>query len=207
MAHDLMTPGPLTIFDFFLMGCVLLSAILGFLRGFTKEILTLGAWIGAVIITLYGMVKVQSLGRSLFPGYGFITDVGSLCLLFILSLVISSLLIGYVSQKIQSGRLGSLDRSLGFIFGGLRGWFLCLIGYMGIVYVWPAIESRPSFVRSARLHKSLMIHSSYVYGLLPSDLQSSDFRRALNPEKPLSSSQIASGLVRSEAAPLSRSKA
>ncbi len=43
----------LNIFDLVVFGILGLSALLSFFRGFVREVLSLGAWVGASLITLY----------------------------------------------------------------------------------------------------------------------------------------------------------
>ena len=45
---------PFAIVDISIAGLLLLSALLAYMRGLVKEVLAVGAWIGASFATLYG---------------------------------------------------------------------------------------------------------------------------------------------------------
>ncbi len=48
----------LNIFDAAVLGIMALSCLFAFYRGFVREVLSLGAWIGAGIITIYYFPQV-----------------------------------------------------------------------------------------------------------------------------------------------------
>ena len=48
----------LNMFDLVVLVVVGLSALLSFFRGFIREVLSLGAWVGAALITLYAFPQV-----------------------------------------------------------------------------------------------------------------------------------------------------
>jgi len=45
--------------DIIVIAVVGLSALIAFLRGFVREVLTIGSWLGASLVTLYGFPLVQ----------------------------------------------------------------------------------------------------------------------------------------------------
>ena len=49
---------PITLLDIILIGVMLVSALLAMIRGFMREILSIGAWGVAAIATLYAYAKL-----------------------------------------------------------------------------------------------------------------------------------------------------
>ena len=44
---------PITLLDIFLLAVMLISGLLAMIRGFMREILSIAAWVGAAVVTLY----------------------------------------------------------------------------------------------------------------------------------------------------------
>ena len=49
---------PITLLDIFLLAVMLISGVLAMIRGFMREVLSIAAWGGAAIVTLYGYSKL-----------------------------------------------------------------------------------------------------------------------------------------------------
>ena len=45
--------------DIIVIAVVALSALIAFLRGFVREVLTIGSWLGASLVKLYGFTLLQ----------------------------------------------------------------------------------------------------------------------------------------------------
>ncbi len=141
--------GGMTAFDAIILIIMGFSAIMGFSRGFSTEVLVLVAWVGAVFITLYGVdPATQYVELYVQPAMlaGIITVVG----VFVLSLALLKMLAGFIGDKIKSSVVGALDRSLGALFGLLRGLLIVFAGYLVFSYVVP-FKKQPDYVREANL--------------------------------------------------------
>jgi len=139
----------LTAFDvivLLVMGATFLYALL---KGMTTMLLTVAAWIGAILVTLYGMSAVSGFARSIIEPPT-LADFVALPVLFLLSLVGFKLLADFVGRRVRSGPAGLLDRSAGAALGLLLGGVLVSSSYLFFSSVLD--ESRhPDWVREARL--------------------------------------------------------
>src|SRR6266851_8929721 len=115
--------------DLGVVAVVVLSAIFAFARGFVREALSIVAWVGAAAITLYGFSWVYAqvdprvhnpLLSQLIAGFG----------LFVASLIVLTILTGIVARTVRSSGLSPIDRTLGFIFGLLRGAFIVSLAFL-----------------------------------------------------------------------------
>ena len=112
-----------------IVGLVLLiSAGMAFLRGFVHEVLAIGAWAGAALATLYGFDYVQPWCAAQI-GSGLIANLIAGAGLFLACLLILSLLTNAISRQVRKSALNSVDSSLGFVFGLLRGALLLSAAY------------------------------------------------------------------------------
>ncbi|MDX2029015.1 MAG: CvpA family protein [Alphaproteobacteria bacterium] len=124
----------LNILDYSVFGIILLSGLLALMRGFIREVLSLGAWIGAYFVS----AKYHTLAEPWAHRY-IKNDTGASVLaalvIFIATLIILSLA-GYLIARLVRGRaLNAIDRSLGFLFGLLRGVLIVCLVYLGATYI------------------------------------------------------------------------
>ena len=95
------------------------SLIFGFFRGFVKELLSLMAWVFAFFVASYFSLSVAEI--LTFEVEFSIKYVGSFVLIFIFVLIVSSILIKFLSTFIHKIGLGASNIILGGLFGILRG--------------------------------------------------------------------------------------
>lgn len=141
----------------------LLSAVLAYTRGLTRELFAIGGWIVAGFAAFYFAPIVEPLIREAPVIGGFLASSCVISMITAFSLVVAvALLILAVftpifSSIILESAVGPLDRVLGFLFGVLRGVVLIAVAYL--VYtnlsggeVTPALEnaaSKPIFDEAA----------------------------------------------------------
>lgn len=139
----------LNLFDLFVFGVLGLSAILSFFRGFLREVLSLGAWVGASVITLYAFPHVAEQMtphvKSPTIASGFAAMGTFMLALFAIS-IFNSLLLRYTKS---SSEIGLLDNGMGLIFGLARGALLISLGYF-VMTITMAKEDYPPWVKTAK---------------------------------------------------------
>jgi membrane protein required for colicin V production len=138
----------LSIFDAVVLGILLVSCLFAFFRGFVREILSLGAWIGAALVTLYyfptAAEKLQPHFKSPVVAAGFAT-LG----LYIGSLMVFSLINMFIFKFLKSGdEIGATDNILGLIFGAFRGAFIISLGYFLMAMMLPGDET-PDWLKAS----------------------------------------------------------
>ena len=143
---------PLTLLDFILLGIMLVSGLLALARGFTREVLSLVAW-GAAAIGAYIAIKQPSLVEFAKTNVPYLDKeilaqiaVGAAA--FLLVLIIVSIISVKISDYVVDSAAGSFDRTLGFIFGVVRGFIFVAIAYLFYGWLLP-FEKQESWVRNA----------------------------------------------------------
>ena len=121
---------PVNLIDILVALIIVISALLAFGRGAAREILGIGAWVGAGVATFFAFPHARPIARDLIPNSMLIADVVAGVAVFVVVLVILTIVNQIISGRIQRSRGGALDRTLGFIFGILRGAALVCIAYM-----------------------------------------------------------------------------
>ncbi len=146
----------------------MISAVVGFIRGFVNEIFTIIGWFAAVIATLFLTPVFRDFGRGFFDNK-IIADLVTASVIFIVTLGICSLISYFTSQSLRESSLNAVDRSLGFGFGLIRAMILLGLAYVMVAYVWE-VDDRPSWITQAHTHPVLETAGSMMNAILPGDL-------------------------------------
>jgi len=130
----------LNAFDLVVFTIVGLSALMAFYRGLVREIMSLGSWIGASVITLYAFPKA---GAALEPQLGSAAAAGGLAAIgvFLVSLVLISVVGGLLLKFFKTGSdIGMLDHLMGLFFGLARGALIVALGFFIFSFLTPEKE-------------------------------------------------------------------
>ena len=154
----------MSLIDILIILVLFASLILGFFRGFVKELMSLMAWVFAFFVAYYFSSSVAIVLP--FDAEVSIKYVTSFVLIFIFVLIISSILIKFISAFVHKIGLGASNIILGGLFGILRG--------VIIVYLLIFVIEKTSFAEDAAWQQSnsivlikLVVEKTFPY--LPQD--------------------------------------
>lgn len=153
--------------DLVVLAVVLVSGLLGVMRGLVREVLGVAAWVAAAIAASpYGAFPyVAPWARQQFSDHG-IADAVAFGVVFLVVLVVLSLLVGVISRAVRDSALGGLDRTLGLVFGLGRGAVLLVVAYI-LAGIGLAIEQWPAPVLEARSLPFVYRGAVWAAGQLP----------------------------------------
>lgn len=142
-------------FDIIVLLLVGLGAIAGFMRGFLQEVLSLAAWVLAVLAIRY---LHTDLTAAIFDYME--SPVTASILAFAALLLIPyagiKLIARIAGRKSRASVLGPIDRVLGFGFGAMKGMIIVVITFsllvLGYDTIWSAGQ-RPDWIREARTYQ------------------------------------------------------
>jgi membrane protein required for colicin V production len=169
--------------DLAIIAVIALSAIFAFARGFVREALSIVAWVGAALITLYGFNNVYGMILR-FVTTPLLADLIAGAGLFVISLIVLTILTGYIARFVHSSALSPIDRTLGLIFGLARGVVLVSLAYLVVDVSLPP-NDRPVWIREAKSERFLAKGADMLRDALPESMQvksaaaADDARRAL----------------------------
>lgn len=163
--------------DLIIVAIIAVSGLLAFARGLVREVLSIVAWVGAAIITLYGIPYVRPYIGMFVQQDQIIVDVVGGTIIFILMLVVLSLASVSVARQVKDSQLNALDRSLGFVFGVGRGMVLICLSYMVMVWSLPPTD-HPKALREARTLPFIETGVALLTGLVPEGLRGTTARRS-----------------------------
>ncbi len=180
------------IVDSLVVLIVLISAFIAFLRGVIREVLTiagvaggsaaayaLGPLLKPVMRTWFGVVNqpeqavktVETTGTpeqrlfGILP-YDVVADAVSYGAVFIIVLIVISILSHVLAQGVRDLGLGAVDRTLGFIFGVVRGVLLLGVLYLP-VHFFVDQDSKDSWFAGSKTHFFIEKTSGALAGLVP----------------------------------------
>jgi len=164
-----------TIVDGVVAVVLLGSAGMAFMRGFVHEVLAIAAWVGAGLAALYGFDTVHLWFRSEI-GVPWAGDALAAATLFLVALLILSLVTKAVSNQVRKSALNSVDSSLGFVFGLLRGAVVLCLAYMLVVWLIEP-EAPPPWLANAKTKPWLERGATMIEKLRPEGFGRDDKKR------------------------------
>ncbi|MBN3857988.1 MULTISPECIES: CvpA family protein [unclassified Paraburkholderia] len=116
-----------TAFDYAVMAVIGLSALRGAWRGLIGEIFGLIGWIAAFIVACRYVDRVVPFIPATWPGGALTQWLIAFALVVIAVVLVASVANALLSRIVQVSGLSGVDRSLGMMFGLVRGVVLVLI--------------------------------------------------------------------------------
>ena len=159
----------MTWVDLAVLGVLALSALVAFLRGLVREVLGLAAWIGAIFAGVWALPRVRPKFQEWLGASPWIDPI-AFGVVFIISLIVLMLISRWVSALVRASPISGLDRTLGLVFGLVRGVVLCILAYIGAGIV-VQVERWPEPVLNAESIWPVYRGASWVVEQLPVDFR------------------------------------
>ncbi len=155
----------LSALDVIVLLAVAGSAVLGLLRGFVTEVLSMFAWVAMVAMLKLFHIPVAA---ALTPLVGTVSGAAVLAFAIItgLTYIGGRLVANAIGARTRTSILGPVDRALGFGFGALKGLILASLVFLLATLVidtmggGPAL--RPSWMTGSRTYPLLNATSASI---------------------------------------------
>lgn len=157
--------------DLGVLAIIVLSAVFAFARGFVREALSIVAWVTAGVVTLYGAGAAVKILTPMVGNNPLLAQLIGWGGLFIGTLIVMTILTGIVARSVRSSALSPIDRTLGFIFGLVRGAFIVSLAYL-LLDVSLTPSDRPGWIREAKSTPYLQQGADMLRAVLPESLKS-----------------------------------
>lgn len=136
------------------------AAVLGFLRGFTTEVLSLIAW----IVAIFAVKLFHEPATGMLTG--FVGTVGgamvlAFALVFGITFIAGRLVARAVGRRTRQSALGAFDRVLGVGFGALKGLIIASVLFLAASLVYDTLYG-------GRAKRPDWMAKSYTFPLLDS---------------------------------------
>lgn len=153
--------------DLGVIAIILISALLAMVRGFTREVLAIASWGAAAVAAIYFHPYLLPYVKS-YVSKDAVALAISAAIVFFVTLIVVSVITIKISDAILDSKVGPLDRSLGFVFGAVRGVLLCVIAFVFFNWLVPE-KAQPEWVKDARTKPLLQSTGDELIALLPDD--------------------------------------
>lgn len=166
---------PITLLDIIVLAVMLLSGLLAMIRGFMREILSIGAWGAAAITTVYAFPRLVPMAKTYFNN-DTVANIAVIAGVFLGTLIVATIITSRISDMVLDSRIGALDRTLGFLFGLARGLLIVVVAFMFFAWLVPD-KQQPDWVRTAKSLSVLQSTGNWLMTLLPDDPESTILKR------------------------------
>ncbi len=158
----------LTAFDVGVGVLVLISAILATARGLTREVLSLATWAGSAAIAVYMWQYHPEIAQQ-YIAEQVVADIATIVVTFIVALIVLHLLTMRIADFVVDSRIGPIDRTLGFVFGVLRGILIAIV--ITIFGLWLLPNNLPDWAANAQTLPHLDNMGKTLISMLPEGLE------------------------------------
>lgn len=159
--------GGFSFFDIAVLAIVFLGALFGLVTGFVRGGLFVASWIGAGLVTIYGLEHVSPIaGQYIQPDW--LAQLIAGAVLFIVALIVLHLLSHMLSGWVRSGRLNALDRSLGLLAGLATAGIVISVAFLFLSDIF--LDDPPPWVESARTRPAVERGALLVKDILPAKI-------------------------------------
>ena len=154
------------MFDVIILVLIFISALFAFFRGFSLELLSISVW----IISFFGS---YAYGVNLINFFNkiinniLISTAISYVAVFMIIFVIFSFLTRKFSVFIKDSYVGLIDKSLGFIFGILRGYVI--VGLCFFLFDYFYNGKRLEFIDNSKIIPVIKITNNEIFRFLKID--------------------------------------
>lgn len=145
--------GNLTALDIIVLLLVGGGAVLGLMRGFVTEVISLFSWVAAIFALKLFHAPATGMLKG-FVGTPGGAAVLAFALVFAVVFIAGKLIAGSLGRRTKQSVLGPVDRVLGLGFGALKGLLaatlLFLLANLGYDTVFGGESQRPAWMKQSR---------------------------------------------------------
>ena len=154
------------MFDVIILVLIFISALFAFFRGFSLELLSISVWVISFFISYtYGNNLINFFNKII--NNILISTAISYVVVFLIIFVIFSFLTRKFSVFIKDSYVGLIDKSLGFIFGILRGYVIVSLCFFLFDYFYNG--KRLEFIDNSKIIPVIKITNIEIFRFLKID--------------------------------------
>ncbi len=161
----------ITSLDYLYIAVIIVSSIWAWFRGGIFEIITTASWITAALMARFLAPQMNTVIQALFnlSSSSLISLATSYFLVFFITLGIAHYMATKVQGKIHESSFHFMDKSLGILFGVIRGIAVMGIVYWGAIWYYSTDPQLPSYISNAKSRPvmqvtALKLHKWFIPG-------------------------------------------
>lgn len=160
----------MTLFDGIIIAVLLISSVLAFLRGFTSEVLSILAWVVAAVAALWLFPYGTPLFRDFISPDWLAAAASAVSIFFVTYLVVAAFTTRWAGNLLDLfDQAETLDRTLGLVFGLIRGLLIVTVAYLFFAWLVPNPAEQPDWIRNAQLRPLVEKSAATLFTLAPTE--------------------------------------
>lgn len=160
----------MTLFDGIVIGVLFISSVLALLRGFTNEVLSILAWVVGALAALWLFPYATPLFRPMISPDWLAAAVAALAIFIAGYVLVAAFTVRWADHLLALHEQAEmLDRTLGFLFGLLRGLLIVTVAFLFFNWLVPDPADQPDWIRNARLRPLVESSAATLFTLAPTD--------------------------------------
>lgn len=181
-------------FDIFIIVLIVLSGLFAFARGFVREALSVATWVGAGLAAVNALPYTRPFAEQWLQK-GIVADAGAGLAVFVVVLIVLSIISSAIARRVKDSSLSAVDRTLGLLFGLLRGVILACLVYLGVTWALPE-ANRPIWIKEARTASLLEIGADKIKALVPASVRNRAETTAAEAQQKVDQARDATNAIR-----------
>ena len=166
----------MALLDIAIIALILISVLVGFIRGFTKELMSIAGWVISIYLA-FNFYEPAAKYFSQFVNQEILSNVIGGGAIFVVSLFLFSL-IGYlISKAVSASGIKGTDRVLGGVLGVARG--VLIIGFLIVVASVFNVQNREIWQESQLIDHFEPV-ATIINSVLPEEFKVSNIDDATN---------------------------
>ncbi|MGA0601170.1 CvpA family protein [Caulobacter sp. KR2-114] len=159
----------MSLFDVVAGLVLIVSGLIAFIRGATREVTTVLAFIAAIFVAVYGLRFSGPIARHAIHT-AWIANTAAVLLLFVFAYILFRVIGGALTQKVRQTALSGLDRLLGLGIGLVRG--AVVVGaFTLLINAATPPERMPAWIKDAKLYPAASGVASILRSVAPEGLR------------------------------------
>ena len=151
--------------DLAIIAVIVVSALIGWMRGFVREMLGVGSWALAAYVAISWYGTAAPFVRTYIPNPDIANPV-AFGAVFLVVLIVLSIIAGIIGRSTRDSSFSALDGTLGIAFGAVRGAVLLFVAYIGAGMLLPP-DRWPPEVQQARSIPYIYDGSMWLVSVVP----------------------------------------
>ena len=168
----------MAVLDLIIIAAVLAFALVGLWLGFARVAFGIGAWVGAGLATVYGFPYARPLAHRWIEG-AFLADLAAGAAIFIASLAVLVVISHMIADRVRSGGLGAVNRSVGLAAGLALGAVMVSVGWLILEGMLGLPEDRgrhPDWLRESKAAPVVAWSSRKLLAVVPEEWRAASGR-------------------------------
>jgi len=155
---------PITLLDGILVAFTLVSAMLAMVRGLSRELLSIASWAAAAAAAYFFWKPMLPYVQPYIDSEQ-LAMIASAGIVFLIALIVVTIITMMITDFIIDSRVGTLDRTLGFIYGAARGILVVAVGLL--FFTWLAGSNLPAWIANAKSRPLLQSVGEKIESYMP----------------------------------------